>query len=137
MIVRKAVSEDAGAMADLLNEIIALGGTTAHQSPTSVEAVRPIAGLELPAAVVAEDRGRVIGWQSVEMWQAEAHGGTFVLPGTQANGVGAIIASFRADNVPGLAYYGRMGLVEFARDPEFALNDGRVVGWVHRRFDLA
>lgn len=125
-------------MADLLNEIIALGGTTAHQSPTSVEAVRRdyIAGLELLAAVVAEDQGRVIGWQSVEMWQAEAHGGTFVQPGTQANGVGAIIASIRADNVPGLAYYGRMGFVEFARDPEFALNDGRVVGRVHRRFDL-
>ena len=140
-------------MADLLNEIIALGGTTAHQSPTSVEAVRPIAGLELLAAMVAEDQGRVIGWQSVEMWQAEAHGGTFVQPGTQAKGVGAamfamtrevvrlagvraIIASIRADNVPGLAYYGRMGFVEFARDPEFALNDGRVVGRVHWRFDL-
>ena len=108
-----------------------------------------IAGPELLAAVMAEDRGRVIGWQSVEMWQAEAHGGTFVQPGTQANGVGAamfamarevvrlagvraIIAGIRADNVPGLACYGRMGFVEFARDPEFAPNDGRV----HRRFDL-
>ena len=51
-------------MADLLNEIIAMGGTTAHQSPTSVEAVRRdyIAGPELLAAVVAEDQGRVIGW---------------------------------------------------------------------------
>ena len=52
-------------------------------------------------------------------------------------GVTAIIASIRADNVPGLAYYARLGFVDFAHDPDFALTDGRIVGRVHRRYDIA
>jgi L-amino acid N-acyltransferase YncA len=51
-------------------------------------------------------------------------------------GVAEIIASIRADNVPGLAYYARIGFKDYAHEPDFALKDGRVVGRVHRRFDL-
>jgi hypothetical protein len=47
-----------------------------------------------------------------------------------------IIATIRADNAPGLAYYARMGFREVSRDPDWALQDGRVVGRVNRRFDL-
>jgi L-amino acid N-acyltransferase YncA len=155
MIIRDARQADAVAMADILNQIIAIGGTTAHEMPKTVDQVRDdyIAGTNVLSSVVAEGSGQVIGWQSVEEWQGEAHIGTFVRPGIQAKGVGAamfartrgqvqalghaaIIASIRADNVPGLAYYARMGFVDVAHEPEFALKDGRVVGRVHRRFDL-
>lgn len=142
-------------MTQILNTIIAIGGTTAHQTPKTVATVRQdyIDGSEVLAAVVAEASGKVIGWQSVGHWQDEAHIGTFVQPGTQARGVGAgmftltcdllrprgitaIIASIRADNVPGLAYYARMGFVDRQVEPDYALNDGRIVGRVHRRYDL-
>ena len=156
MIVRTATAADAPAMADILNRIIAIGGTTAHEHPMPVEDVLHdyIEGQQVIAAVVAEDQGCVIGWQSVGLWQAQGHIGTFVAPGIQAKGIGAamfamscdlvakagvtaIIASIRADNVPGLAYYARLGFVDFAHDPDFALTDGRIVGRVHRRYDIA
>lgn len=155
MIVRPATLADAPAMAALLNQIIAIGGTTAHQEAKPVDAVAEdyVTGPDVLAAVVAEEEGRILGWQSVGLWQGEAHIGTFVQPGLQAKGAGramfdltcatlrqrgvaAIIASIRADNVPGLAYYGRLGFQDFAHEPDFALKDGRVVGRVHRRFDL-
>ena len=156
MTARAATPADAPAMASILNRIIALGGTTAHEDPKTVEAVLAdyVTGPDVLAAVVALDGEQVIGWQSVELWQGEAHIGTFVAPDVQArgtgaamfaltramlagSGVGAIIASIRADNVPGLAYYARLGFVDFAQDADFALRDGRVVGRVHRRFNLA
>ena len=155
MIIRNAHPDDAAAMAAILNQIIAIGGTTAHQSPKPVEAVLQdyVTGPDVLSCVVAEDGSGVIGWQSVGWWQGEAHIGTFVAPDVQAKGIGAglfaltcdllrkagmtqIIASIRADNAPGLSYYARIGFVDIGHDPDFSLNDGRVVGRVHRRFDL-
>ncbi|THD85759.1 GNAT family N-acetyltransferase [Aliigemmobacter aestuarii] len=155
MIVRAAIPADAEAMTGLLNRIIAIGGTTAHQVPKSPETVRKdyIDGPECITAVVAEGAGRVLGWQAIGWWEGDAHIGTFVDPGCQARGIGAglfartliearaagiatIHASIRADNVPGLAYYARIGFVDYAFDPDFALKDGRRVGRVSRRFDL-
>jgi L-amino acid N-acyltransferase YncA len=155
MIIRQAHSDDAPAMAAILNRIIAIGGTTAHQSPKSVDSVvqEYVTGPDVLSCVVAEDGTGVIGWQSVGWWQGEAHIGTFVAPGVQAKGIGAglfkltcdllrkaqmtqIIASIRADNGPGLAYYARIGFVDIGHDPDFTLDDGRVVGRVHRRFEL-
>jgi GNAT superfamily N-acetyltransferase len=111
-------------------------------------------GFDVLTAVVADAGGRVVGWQSVGMWQGEAHIGTFVRPDLQARGVGAglfemtrdllaraggvqhIIASIRADNGAGLAYYASAGFAELRREADFALRDGRVVGRVHKRFSL-
>ncbi len=155
MIVRPATSADAEAMAAILNAIIAIGGTTAHEHSKSVEAVRRdyVTKPEVRSSVVAEDAGTVIGWQSVEFWEGALHIGTFVAPGIQAKGVGAalfaatceilrplspahIIASIREDNLPGLAYYARIGFRDVEHDLDYALEDGRVVGRVHRRFDF-
>lgn len=155
MLTRPATTADAGAMAEILNAIIALGGTTAHEVPKTPAEVRAtyIAGPDVLSSVVAEVDGRVLGWQSVEWWRGEAHIGSFVQPGLQAKGAGAqmfaltsailrqkgvasIIASIRADNVPGLAYYARIGFRDIAAEPDFALSDGRKVGCIHRRFDL-
>lgn len=142
-------------MTRVLNAVIALGGTTAHEQPKTEDEVLAdyVEGPEVLSSVVAEDNGRVIGWQSVGMWKGDPHIGTFVQPGLQASGagqamftrtcdtlrrqgVGFIIASIRSDNVPGLAYYARIGFRDIAHDPDFTLKGGRKVGRVHRRFDL-
>lgn len=155
MKVRAAQPTDAAAMTAIVNNIIAIGGTTAHQHPKTPQDVQRdyIDGPEVVAAVVVEVEGRVIGWQSVGWWLGDAHIGTFVQPGIQARGAGAvmfglttdlvakagvtaIMATIRADNVPGLAYYSRIGFVDVGAEPGFALQDGRVVGRVHRRFDI-
>lgn len=155
MEIRDATPADASAMAELLNAIIAIGGTTAHQEPTTPAKVilHCIAGPDVRTSVVAVEGGEVIGWQAIEKWQGQMHIGSFVRPGIQARGVGSalfaltlararalgipeIIASIRADNVPGLAFYARMGFQDFAHDPDFALKDGTVVGRIHRRLTL-
>lgn len=155
MLIRDATAADAPAMAEVLNAVIALGGTTAHQEPKTAEEVRRgyVDGPSVRISVVAEEAGAVIGWQSVDFWQGEMHIGSFVRPGLQARGVGAamfartldlaraqgmaaIVASIRADNAPGLAFYARMGFVDFAHEPGFALKDGTVVGRIHRRLTL-
>src|SRR5690606_22353613 len=90
MIVRNAVPGDAPAMAALLNAIIALGGTTAHQHPKTRAQVRAdyIDGPEALTCVVAEEGGQVIGFQAVGVWPGLSAGwgdiGTFVSPGLQA-----------------------------------------------------
>lgn len=154
-MIRAAVATDAPDMADLLNRIIAIGGTTAHEKPKTAAEVAEdyILGPDTLTCVVAEDAGRIIGWQAVGQWQGDAHIGTFVDPSTQARGIGASLfaatlaqckatglsvlhAAIRADNVPGLAYYSRMGFIDMSFDPGFALTDGRVVGRVTRVFHL-
>lgn len=155
MIVRNALPQDAPGMAKLLNEIIAIGGTTAHERPTDAAKTRwhAIDGPDVLSCVVAEEDGSILGWQSVEQFHGEPHIGTYVRPGIQAKGIGAalftltlealrarsishIIASIRADNVSGLAYYARIGFRDIGHELDFALEDGRKVGRVHRRFDL-
>lgn len=155
MITRLAEPADTPGMTTLLNAVIAKGGTTAHQSPMTEAEVREhyIDGPDVLSSVVAEGAGRIIGWQSVGHWKGEPHIGTFVQPDLQAMGVGAalfaltltvlrktaaryIIAWIRADNVPGLAYYARIGFRDIGGDPGFALDNGQVVGRIYRRYDL-
>ena len=146
-------------MAALLNGIIAIGGTTAHQHPKTEAQIRAdyIDGPEALTCVVAEEDGQLIGFQAVGVWPGLPEGwgdiGTFVAPGLQAKGIGSALfaatraaaresglavlnATIRADNAPGLAYYGRLGFADYAHDPDWALEDGRKVGRVSRRFDL-
>lgn len=159
MIVRAATLADVSAMTAILNAIIAIGGTTAHQTPKSEARVRAdyLDGPEALCCFVAEEAGRVIGFQALGRWPGLAAGwgdiGTFVVPGGQARGTGAALfaatrqaaqnrglttinATIRADNVPGLAYYARIGFVDHASDPDWTLEDGRRVGRISRRFDL-
>jgi L-amino acid N-acyltransferase YncA len=156
MKVRPARSDDAADMARILNAVIAIGGTTAHEVPKSVKEVGEayVTGADVLSATVCEVEGKVVGWQSVGLWQDEPHIGSFVQPGVQAKGIGGlmfdltcttlrakgvnhIIAHIRADNVPGLAYYSRIGFRDIGRDPDFALRNGNRVGQVQKRFDLA
>lgn len=155
MIIRPATASDAFAMTRVLNQIIAIGGTTAHETPKSAQQVLDdyVTGPDVLSSVVTLLEDRLIGWQSVGRWQDEAHIGTFVAPDVQAKGAGAamfaltcdtvqkagvpyLVASIRADNEPGLRYYARMGFTDFASEPHFALSTGQIVGRIHRRFDV-
>ncbi len=160
MRIRAAMPGDAAPMAALLNRIIRIGGTTAHQQDMSPKTVLThyITGPATICCHVAEDaEGQLLGFQSLAweplrgpLW---AGIGTFVSPDLQARGTGAALfqatlpaaraagaevidATIRADNRPGLAYYARIGFVDYATDPDWALADGQVVGRVQRRFDL-
>ncbi|NBE09175.1 GNAT family N-acetyltransferase [Paragemmobacter ruber] len=158
MIIRPARPEDAPAMADLQNRIIRIGGTTAYQAERSVDAVRGyIDGPDAICCVIAEAEGRLIGFQALgrsgDLPQGWGDIGTFVDPDVQARGTGAALfaatraaansagvqvinATIRADNVPGLAFYARQGFRDYRHEPDYALQDGRRVGRVHRRLDL-
>jgi L-amino acid N-acyltransferase YncA len=155
MLIRPATPADAPAMTAILNAIIAIGGTTAHEEQKTEATVLHdyITSPDVLAASIAEDAGRIIGWQSVGWYHGNPEIGTFVQPGTQAKGIGAqlfaltratllakgigyIIATIRADNVPGLAYYARIGFRDIAHDPDYALSTGQKVGRVTRRMDL-
>lgn len=155
MLIRAAAPSDAPAMAALLNRIITIGGTTAHQHPKSAEQVRKdyIDGPDTITCVVAEEGTDLIGWQAIGWWNGDAHIGTFVAPDSQAKGTGrqlfdltrlmakthgltTIHATIRADNIAGLAFYLRIGFEQYGHDPDWALEDGRRVGRVHRRFAL-
>ena len=159
MIVRPAMPGDAAAMADLLNRIIAIGGTTAHEAPFAPEAIiaHYIQGDEPICCHLAEDDQGLIGFQSVGHNAALPEGwgdiGTFVTPDRQRTGAGQALfavtmtaargaglkvlnATIRADNAPGLGYYARRGFVDYAEDPDFRLKSGARVGRISRRFDL-
>ncbi|PJF09725.1 GNAT family N-acetyltransferase [Pseudorhodobacter sp. MZDSW-24AT] len=155
MIIRDATPDDAAAMAALLNRIIAIGGTTAHETAKTPQTIRHdyIDGPHTRTCVVAEDEGRILGFQAVDTTHGEAHIGTFVDPDTQAKGIGAqmfartrqlctdagipeLFAAIRADNVPGLAYYARIGFADIGHEPDYALSTGAIVGRVHRKLSL-
>jgi len=62
---RPAQPQDAPAMADLLNHIIAIGGTTAHQRPFDAARMQAhyIDDPQIIATTVAEIEGAVVGFQ--------------------------------------------------------------------------
>ena len=158
-MVRPAQPSDATAMATLLNRIIEIGGTTAHEEPLPPEQILTdyIDGPHTLTCYVALDGSQLIGFQATERHESLPKGwadiGTFVLPGIQRGGIGSALfaatrsatraagittinATIRADNAPGLGYYARCGFSDYAHDPDFALNDGTRVGRISRRFDL-
>ena len=159
MILRVAQRADAPDMAVLLNQIIAIGGTTAHETPFTPEQILQhyIEGDEPICCHLAEDADGLIGFQAVGRHPALPAGwgdiGTFVAPTRQRTGAGAALfaatmaaakaaglttlnATIRADNGPGLGYYARRGFVDYAQDPDYRLKSGARVGRVSRRFDL-
>ncbi len=163
MIIRDAENRDAADMSALLNAIIAKGGTTAHQRPFDPERMRKhyLAQHNFISCIVAEDAGRIIGFQSLA-WPGEDEGrlpknwgiiASFVADQAAGKGVGqrlfaatrqkaqaanvaTIDATIRADNVPGLRYYSGLGFVDYDRIKDVPLSDGTLVDRVCKRFDL-
>ncbi|MEM9147753.1 MAG: GNAT family N-acetyltransferase, partial [Pseudomonadota bacterium] len=145
--VRPAIAADAPALADLLNVIIAAGGTTALETPLTPEDLADwyIAGPSALLCLMAEDSTGALGFQSVglnsdlpEGWgdiasfarQTAPRPGTgralFAETSSRAKNAGliALNATIRADNRVGLAYYSRMGFQDYAVRPAVPLADG-------------
>ncbi|MGF6154939.1 L-amino acid N-acyltransferase YncA [Ensifer sp. KUDG1] len=159
--VRPARPDDAPALCAFLNEIIAIGGTTAHQTPFTPESfvAHYLAGPGFVSCFVAEDEvGEPCAFQALDQWDGIpedwADIGTFSRPGNKVPGAGtalfkatcdharsiglsALNATIRADNTGGLTYYGKMGFVDYKVDKAVPLADGRPVDRISKRFLLS
>jgi GNAT superfamily N-acetyltransferase len=160
MIVRSANFRDAAGMTGLQNAVIRIGGTTAFEMERDTDDLTDayLTGPTALCAHVAEDAGRIIGFQVLGIYcdMPDRWGdiGTFVHPDVQRGGVGAalfaatldwarangvptLLAVIRADNVVGLGYYAKRGFADWGSEPDITLKDGRVVGRIAKRFDVA
>jgi L-amino acid N-acyltransferase YncA len=161
--IRAATPADAAAMAALLNEIIAAGGTTAYENPFDATAMddQYISGTTVICCSVAERDGRLVGFQGL-FWPDDADDpfppgwaiiATFVRRGERGGGIGAALfartrtearkagvttidATIRADNAGGLAFYTHMGFRDYGRLAAVPLKDGTPVDRVRKRLDL-
>ncbi len=162
--VRAALPSDALAMSALLNEVIAAGGTTAHQRPfeRSPDAAplhragragrmhgrrdgRQDRGVSMPRLAKRRRRSVSRSWAIIATFaQVGMTGsgiGTALFAATKAMaaraGVRTIDATIRADNTGGLRYYAKMGFRDYDRLTSVPLRDGTPVDRIRKRFDLA
>lgn len=162
LVVRDVAPGDAGELAELLNAIIAAGGTTALEDPFDAAELAEayLTGPDVHCCVVAVDdaTGRIEGFQTLGR-KPDLPGdvgdiGTFTRVGGKQRGVGtalfgatlvrarrlglaAINATIRADNAGGLAFYDRLGFVPQSISAPLPLRDGTLVARVSKRFVLA
>ena len=162
MIIRPATPDDAPEMTELLNKIIAIGGTTAHQTPFDADRMQAhyiTAPTQICCHVACLD-GKVVGFQHLD-GPDPAQGGeagwgyiaSFVATEAAGKGIGqalfdatravansagvrSINATIRADNAVGLRYYQGLGFAPFGRQIAVPLRDGTPVDRIETRFDL-
>ena len=156
--IRPAKPFDAAVMAALLNEIIAIGGSTAMTRPVTAEDLRQ--WMAEPGSIwhLAEnDKGAVQGFQWVHRRadlppdmldiatfvdiRAHGHGvGTKLFDATKTAarnaGFTAINATIRADNDSGLTYYRSKGFETYGHEHGVTLENGLVVNRVQTRYAL-
>ncbi|MDP2520421.1 GNAT family N-acetyltransferase [Shimia thalassica] len=158
--IRPGASADIRQVADLLNEIIADGGTTALTEPMTRDALE---GWLFDNAdrstwhVAIDDTGEMLGFQWIGIWPElppEACDiGTFVKTGRSGFGIGSALfeatkkaavdlgydwinANIRADNSGGLAYYQSRGFRDWGQLDNIELADGTKVNKTLKRYDL-
>ena len=163
MIIRPARRADAPDMTALLNQIIEIGGTTAHQTPFDEDRMHDhyIAAPALIGCQVAEIDNAVRGFQWLrwgdpekdEVPQGWAIIASFVSVQVAGHGIGrqlfkatlsvaenvgvkAIDATIRADNTSGLRYYSGIGFDDYARLKDIPLTDGTRVDKIRKRLEI-
>ncbi|MEQ8291497.1 MAG: GNAT family N-acetyltransferase [Roseovarius sp.] len=158
--IRPAGPIDAAPMADLLNAIIAAGGTTAMTDPVTPAMLKDWMRATPGTAAwhLAEDNGgTLLGFQWIEPKDAlppEACDiATFVQIGRAKLGIGSALfdrtrdaaislgyrwinATIRADNTGGLAYYQSRGFETYDIRRNVPLPGGVTVDRISKRFDL-
>ena len=159
--VRRAGDMDARAMADLLNDIIRAGGTTALTEDVSTDTIKDWLH-QLPDQsvwhVAEDEKGIIYGFQYIrpnaDLPPEACAIATFVRIGQTGLGVGSrlfektaqaakdlgyawIDATIRADNESGLTYYQSRGFEDYARHPRVTLGNGLIVDKISKRYDLS
>ncbi|MCQ0091068.1 GNAT family N-acetyltransferase [Roseovarius sp. M141] len=158
--VRRATTLDAAPLAELLNEIVAAGGTTARTRPISTgDMARMMQSAPGRSAwhVALNREGALRGFQYIEPSAAlppEACDiATFVQIGRTGLGIGSalftataqaaralgyvwISADIRADNEGGLIYYQSRGFRDYARRADVALASGQRVDKILKRYEI-
>ncbi|NVK62856.1 MAG: GNAT family N-acetyltransferase [Rhodobacteraceae bacterium] len=157
--VRRAGPLDARPMAELLNEVIAIGGTTAITEPVTRDDLLNWMEAD-PRSIwhVAEDAaGQIMGFQWVDphlkLGETVAQIASFARVGKTGMGIGSklfdatkraartagyawINAEIRADNEGGLIYYQSRGFEDYGRIEGYVMANGQVVDKVLKRYDL-
>ena len=161
IIVRLVAPEDAPALAELLNAVIARGGTTALEDAFSPEQLAEtyLDGPNVLVCLVAVDTesGRIEGFQTLGRYPNLPDDvgdiGTFARVDGAKRGVGSALfvemmkqarafglseinATIRADNEGGLAFYTKQGFVDHAVTVAVPLKDGTPVDRIHKRYPL-
>lgn len=157
--VRPFQPADAPAATDLLNAIIRTGGTTALQTPLSIEENTAyfLEGPKVLCCHVAVLDGTLVGFQSLgrlpELPDGWGDIATFAAQGLTGRGIGSALlgatrakalalglhhinARIRADNTGGLTYYSRMGFVDHQVDRAVPLADGTPVDRIFKQLAL-
>ena len=161
IVVRPTRREDAPALAELLNAVIARGGTTALEEAFTADGLAH-AYLDGPNVIccftaIDDATGTLEGFQTLGRYPSLPDDvgdiGTFArVDGTQrgvgtalfaatrnearSRGLAGINATIRADNSGGLAFYTRMGFVDHHVDPAVPLKDGTPVDRISKRLSL-
>ncbi len=160
LTIRATTEADASGMADLLNDIIRRGGTTAFEDEMSVEDIlnKYVCSTKIYCCHVAlDDDGQIAGYQSLDRnVKLPADVGdiaTFARQDKPVKGTGRALfthtcdvarmaglteinATIRADNVPGLGYYKAMGFVDHSVAKGVPLKDGTPVDRISKRFTV-
>ncbi len=158
MNTRQAVKSDVQQMCCLLNQIIEIGGTTAYEEKLDNDKfishfLNEASCLSL--FVCESNDGVILGFQVLKVntslpadWADIA---TFARAEPKVRGVGtalfeatqklanerqilAINATIRGDNEPGLAYYSKIGFVDYKVDKARPLKDGTPVDRVSKKY---
>jgi L-amino acid N-acyltransferase YncA len=161
LVVRDVKPADAAELADLLNAIIAKGGTTALEEPFTAEELAQtyLIGPEVHCCFVATDpaTGRIEGFQTLGRYPMRPDEigdiGTFArVDGSQrgvgtalfaasrlrarALGLSAINATIRADNAGGLAFYSKQGFLDHDVVAGVPMKDGTRIDRIVKRYPL-
>ena len=156
--IRRAGAMDCRALAELLNEIIAIGGTTAIVDPVTSDQLSEKMAYENAVWHLAEDEnGTVMGFQYItphaDIPSDSTDIATFARVGQTGLGVGSALfkatcaaaksmgyatidAVIRADNDGGLAYYQSRGFETIQLLANERLADGQVVDKVWKRYRI-
>lgn len=162
LAVRPVLSQDAEQLADLLNAIIAEGGTTALEEPFTGDALDDtyLTGPDVLSCIVAEDAkaGELVGFQTLvrssSLPEDVADIATFAKIGATQRGIGSslfnatranarelglneINATIRADNEGGIRFYSKMGFEDHSKTEGVPLADGTLVDRVHKRIAVS
>lgn len=155
--VRPFEAGDTPALTEILNAIIAAGGTTANEQPFTPDRLRAhyLDGPTVLCCHTVLEGDEPVGFQVVKAipdlpanWGDIASftrrdppvrgAGTLLFAATVARakalGLIAINATIRADNVPGLGYYSKIGFVDRTRIEGAPLSDGTRVDRVQKTY---